>query len=175
MPVISVPQEAQSERCSPHQCEAQRPTALSITLTEASVLSVPLWHPPQSTERMMNAPSALTSQSERTCSAFLSWTLFVLLSFTLSFSHIVSPFRHVSFPLSRSLFFSMKCPLFFTHEPPTFLFSVYYCSAGKQILWQIQDQTPTWLFHSKEQMLNYQLSNSTYCLWTHFGIQQPLP
>lgn len=108
MPVISVPQEAQRERCSPLQYGALWPTALSITLTEASVLSVPLWHPPQSTERMMNAPSTLTSQSEHTCSPSLSWTLFVLLSFTLSFSH----FKHDSFPLSRSLSFSMKCPLF---------------------------------------------------------------
>lgn len=108
MPVISVPQEAQRERCSLLQCGAQRPTALSITLTEASALSVPLWHPPQSTE-----DDECPINSDITIRAHpLTWTLFVLLSFTLSFSHFVSRFKQDSFPLSRSLSFSMKCPLF---------------------------------------------------------------
>lgn len=137
MPVISVPQEAQRERCSPLQYGALWPTALSITLTEASVLSVPLWHPPQSTERMMNAPSTLTSQSEHTCSPSLSWTLFVLLSFTLSFSH----FKHDSFPLSRSLSFSMKCPLFFAHKPPTFLSSPLFTIVVISLSWKTNSVT----------------------------------
>lgn len=70
IPVISLSQETQRELCS--LCGVQRPTALSITLTEASVLSVPLWHTPQSTQRMMNAPVAMTSQSQHTSSASAS-------------------------------------------------------------------------------------------------------
>lgn len=115
MLVISIPQEAQVERCSPLQCGAQRPTALSITLTEASALSVPLWHPPQSTE-----DDECPISSDITIRAHsLSWTP-LSLSFTLSFSHFVSHFKHVSFPLSRSLSFSMKYPLF---PPMSHLFS----------------------------------------------------
>ncbi len=116
MLVISIPQEAQVERCSPLQCGAQRPTALSITLTEASALSVPLWHPPQSTEDdecPINSDITIRAHS-------LSWTLFVLLSFTLSFFHFVSRFKQDSFSLSRSLSFSMKYPLF---PPMSHLFS----------------------------------------------------
>lgn len=173
MPVISVPQEAQSERCSPHQCGARRPTALSITLTEASVLSVPLWHPPQSTERMMNAPSTLTSQSERSCSASLSWTLFVLLSFTRSFSHFVSPFKHIFLPFISPALFLYEVPRLFS--PPTFLSSVYCCSAGNKSCDKSRDRH--WLDYSilKEQLLNYRLSNSTYCIWAQFGIWKMLP
>ncbi len=101
MPVISVPQEAQRQRCSPLRCGAQWPTALSITLTEASALSVPLWHPPQSTERMMNAPSTPTSQSEHTLSLELS--LSSCLSLYHSFTLSLASNKILSLYLARSL------------------------------------------------------------------------
>ncbi len=101
MPVISVPQEAQRERCSLLQCGAQRPTALSITLTEASALSVPLWHPPQSTERMMNAPSTPTSQSEHTLSLELSLSSCLSLYHSLTLS--LASNKILSHYLARSL------------------------------------------------------------------------
>ncbi len=120
MLVISIPQEAQVERCSPLQCGAQRPTALSITLTEASVLSVPLWHPPQSTEDdecPINSDITIRAHS-------LSWTPFVLVFHSIILSLCLSLQTRFFLFISLALFLYEVSP-FSAHEPPIFLSSVY--------------------------------------------------